>query len=456
MKKKLIPFLFLPVLAAQAVHAEVKLIAVGKIDGNYQDMSVRTAAALENGIAGNLLGGIGSGFAYAGGNTFLALPDRGPNAKPYNASLDETASYINRFQTLNLLLADNPRYHASVAGSLPYILSPYLTATTLLSSKAPLSYGTDGAPALNTADSHYFTGRSDNFNSAKPSTNPVDARLDPEGIRVANDGKSVFITDEYGPYVYQFSRASGKRIKSFKLPSYYAVSNLSPVGDNEIKGNTKGRIANKGMEALAITPDGGTLVGMMQQNLSQDTKKYVRIITIDIASGVTHEYAYQLTEGSSVCDILAINNHEFLVDERDGSGLGDGSTAAVKKFFKIDLAGATEVGSGPIGSGTPVVTKTLFLDLVAELGAHGIDADHVPAKIEGAAFGPDRVIDGVNKRTLFVADDNDFTPIVKLPSGVNASNPNQIFVFSIDESDLPTFVPQTIAPVNRDNDNDRG
>jgi hypothetical protein len=48
-----------------------------------------------------------------------------------------------------------------------------------------------------------------------------------------------------------------------------------------------------------------------------------------------------LTTGSGVSDIVAINDHQFLVDERDGKGLGDGSTAAVKQLFEIDLTGAT-------------------------------------------------------------------------------------------------------------------
>jgi len=449
-KTHLLPLLLLPLFAAPVVHADIDLIAIGKIPGNYQDMSTRTAAPLENGVAGNILGGLGSGLAYAGGNVFLGQPDRGPNATAYNPAIDDTTSYINRFQTLNLSLAPNPGYQPSKTGSLPYILSPFLTATTLLSNKTALTYGVNGAPALNTPNQFYFSGRSDNFDAAKSSTNPRNGRLDPEGIRVSNDGKSIFITDEYGPYVYQFSRISGKRIKAFKLPAHYAVAHTTPVEDTEISANTSGRITNKGMEALAITPDGATLVGMMQQNLIQDTKKYVRIITIDIATGSTHEYAYLLTDGSSVSDILAINNHEFLVDERDGSGLGDGSAAVTKKLFKIDLAGATEINTPTIGAGTLTVGKTLFLDIVAQLNANGVTSDKIPAKIEGVAFGPDLVVDGVNKHTLFIANDNDFLPAV---GGI--ANPNQFFVFSIDEADLPGFVPQSIVPLASD-DHDHG
>jgi hypothetical protein len=67
----------------------------------------------------------------------------------------------------------------------------------------------------------------------------------------------------------------------------------------------------------------------MQANLQQDKKKSLRIVTIDIAGGTTHEYAYQLTDGSGVSDIVAINNHQFLVDERKGNGMADTPCPAI-------------------------------------------------------------------------------------------------------------------------------
>jgi hypothetical protein len=73
------------------------------------------------------------------------------------------------------------------------------------------------------------------------------------------------------------------------------------MGAVEIDNNTSGRVANKGMEGLAITPDGRTLVGIMQNALIQDAvaaPKLLRLVTIDITSGkTTHEYAYLLTTG---------------------------------------------------------------------------------------------------------------------------------------------------------------
>lgn len=457
---------------ASSVRA-VDLIAIGTISGTYQDFATETAGPLENRRPGNVIGGIGSGLAYAGGTTFLALPDRGPNANPYNPLVDDTVSYIARFQTLSLSLAPT----ADPVSGLPFTLTPMLTDTTLLSSPAPLFYGSgeglgfqidgitplgSGAPVLNAVNhTDYFTGRSDNFDPNQSSANPNNARLDPESIRVANDGKSVFISDEYGPYVHQFNRLTGKRIKSFALPANLAITTLSPQKDVEIAGNTVGRITNKGMEGLAITPDGKTLVGIMQANLEQDKKKSLRIVTIDISSGATHEYAYKLTDGSGVSEIVAVNHHQFLVDERDGNGMGDtplltdaASAAAVKKLYLIDLDGAQDVTGVPgpnADLSAYAVSKTLFLDIVAKLTAAGINSYFIPSKIEGVAFGQDIVINGETQHTLYVANDNDFLATVadplKLPGDPTrglVTNPNQFYVFTFNDSELPGFVPQNI------------
>lgn len=254
---------------------------------------------------------------------------------------------------------------------------------------------------------------------------------------ILNDGKSVFVSDEYGPYVYQFDRATGQRIKTFALPGNLAVAVQGPTTDAEIATiNTTGRVANKGMEGLAITPDGKTLVGVMQAPLLQDAKKQVRIVTIDIATGATHEYGYRLTTGSGVSEIVAINDHEFLLDERDGKGLGDGSAAAVKQLFKIDITGATDIsGVTSMTSATPAVSKTLFLDVVAALNANGIASTVIPSKIEGFAFGAD-LADG--RHTLWMTNDNDFDAAT--------SGDNNFYVFAVDGSSLPSFQAQNIAP----------
>ena len=104
--KKILPSIALIILVLLNPHhstAQIKLLAVGSLTdsraGHYADLSGLNNT-LENGAAANLLGGLGSGLAYASGNTFLALPDRGPNAVSFDSLIDDTVTYIPRFHTI--------------------------------------------------------------------------------------------------------------------------------------------------------------------------------------------------------------------------------------------------------------------------------------------------------------------------------------------------------------------
>ena len=452
----------LGLVATPRIDAQVQLLAVGSLTesraGSYADLS-GLHNTLESGVPANLLGGLGSGFAYASGNTFLGLPDRGPNADQYDDNIDSTVSYIPRFHTITMDLKPNQ------GSGLPFTLTPTLRRTILLFSLTPLVYGTgdgivgSGVPPQNNFFLHFFTGRSDAFDPTPDpnnSGNPRYGRFDPEGIRVSNDGLSVFISDEYGPYAYQFDRLTGLRLRAFKLPSNLFAPVLSSMGAVEISSNTTGRVANKGMEGLAITPDGETLVGIMQNALIQDAalggaaKNLLRIVTIDIRTGTTHEYGYLLTTGSGVSEILALNQHEFLVDERDGKGRGDnGSKAKIKQIFKIDLAGAVDITAiDGLTAASLAVPKssTPFLDVVAVLTAPplGLDPTLVPSKIEGIALGPDVFSGNTKLHTLWVANDNDFEATVPDANGNPVDNPSQFFVFGFTDADLAgsKLVPQ--------------
>ncbi len=455
------------------VNATPSLIAMGSLSGTT-DLSSFTGM-LENGVDHqNVLGGMGSGLAWAGGSTFLALPDRGPNASEYNPLVDNTTSYISRFQTLNLSLQQT--YNGS---SYSYNLTPTLTGTTLLYSNTPLNYGTGaagtgsvggqnytlGSGATVNAGKYYFNGRSDNFLAGTNSSNSNNGRFDPEAIRVSNDGKSVYISDEYGPYVYQFDRATGARTNVYNLPSAFTAQNLSSQGANEISGNTSGRVANKGMEGLAITPDGKTLVGFEQSPLIQDGGdggRTNRIVTIDTKTGATKQYVYDnflsdKNKSYNISEILAVNDHTFFVLERDGKGAGDGSKADVKRIYKIDLndangdgvVGDQAVDIGSLNSGAGIsgqnnlqsyaVQKSLFLDLKTALVNAGISNTNIPAKLEGMTFGEDIMEGGVLYHTLYVANDNDFVPGI--------AGDNKFFVFKFTDADLngSQFVNQALS-----------
>ena len=59
---------------------------------------------------------------------------------------------------------------------------------------------TAGTPAINDAGKYHFTGRSDGF-AAGLSTNPNNARLDPEGLRVGRWQERVRVLTNTAPIV---------------------------------------------------------------------------------------------------------------------------------------------------------------------------------------------------------------------------------------------------------------
>jgi Esterase-like activity of phytase len=118
------------------------------------------------------------------------------------------------------------------------------------------------------------------------------------------------------------------------------------------------RVPNKGMEGLTITPDGKTLVGMMQSALQTPdlTAKpaqvtTLRIVTYSLQTHATHEYIYLLTDpkinGGAVSEITALSNTKFVVDERDGNF----EPNAFKQLYSIDISHATDVGPKSTVSG---------------------------------------------------------------------------------------------------------
>jgi hypothetical protein len=277
----------------------------------------------------------------------------------------------------------------------------------------------------------------------------------------------VFISDEYGPYVYQFDRLTGARIRSFRLPDSFAVIPSTTTGtetgnfgsDTHNVNNSRllGRVANKGAEGLAITPDGRTLLVALQSALIQDggtgpNGAFTRIVAIDIASGnVKAQYAYPLFatkpgKYSTVSEILAVNNHQFLVDERDGKGFEGGGSAGYKMLNLVDIQapGVADVSNNPsFLTNSPAAValhKVPFLDIVTVIKAHGLDPSvDLSAKLEGIAFGQDVSIDGSTQHTLYVSSDNDFLASFALDDHLQShvyDNPNKIFVFAFDQSDL--------------------
>lgn len=413
------------VAAAGPAWADITLIGTGSIPGTATDGSGLTNV-LEDGVTpNNRIGGLGSALAYTGvADFYLATPDRGP--------ADGTTTYTDRAYVVRVELRRNP----AVPGG--YLVQPRVVGTLILRNE----------------DGDRLTGNAGAFDSTN---SPGSLRFDPEGVRAGACGGRFYVSDEYGPFVYEFG-PTGRRIRSLRLPNKFLIDLPSVDGVVELTGNVAGRQSNRGMEGLAISPDGGKLFGIMQSPLIQDgavdsTNSRVgtndRIIEIDVETGAVREFLYVMDSRSNgVSEILAVNDHELLVLERDGRV---GAAAVTKKVFKIDLTGATDIRAlsrlpeTGVPAGVFPVAKALFLDLLDP--AYGIGGAATPEKFEGLAFGPD-LADG--RRLLLVTVDNDFA----------AARPSLFYAFAIGRTDLPDFARQSIRVVcprghdGRDGDDD--
>ncbi len=432
------------ILAVTSASAAVTYVGDAIIPGNGTDLSGLPPTLLEDGVSPqNGLNGFGSGLAYAGGNTFYALADRGPNKVAYSGgtAVDNTTSYANRFQ--HFAITFTPVGSADGQGHFShYNIGATNTATTLLKN----------------ADGIQYTGLSTGFTH--------NTRLDSESIRVAPDG-TVWVSDEYGPFILHFT-AQGQQIGSLPLPVGFQIANPSSNGANETAQNSLGRVTNKGMEGIAISPDGKTLVGVMQAPLIQDggaASINDRILVYDLTqpSAEPKQYLYQLDSTStSISEILAVNSHKFLVDERNSSAGASG----IKKLYLIDFNQSTEptdlatsaysgttTSNGLPASGVPsginALQKTLFADIGNLLRTASPSpfsningTDGLPDKFEGYAWGPD-LPDG--RHVLLATNDNDF---VQPGGAAGAGFPNYIFAFAVDPSDLPDFQAESFDAYN--------
>lgn len=375
------------------------------IPGNSSDKSAPTADPLSN-----RLGGFGSDIYYdRQANVFYGLSDRGPGGgvlsfdtrlQKFSLTVDGTTGAISNFQLLDTIKFTDA----------------------------------NGQP-MNGLNPGLLTGNAGTLGNS----------FDPEGLVVAPNGH-FFVADEYGPSVKEFD-AQGKLVRDFTVPANLVPKEASNAV-NYVDGRptiTTGRQDNRGFEGLTVSPDGKILYAVLQDPLVNEGAQndgrrgqFVRIVMYSVATGQPiGQFLYPLelladingripgtandfgatAQGRNigVSAIVAINDHQFFVLERDNRGVFSVDPAAVlpvgsKRVFLVDIAGATDVtnvslAGGILPGGVATVTKTAtpFIDMQAALAAQGLP---LPEKVEGLTVGPQLANGGY---LLLAGTDNDFS-----------------------------------------------
>ena len=370
---------------ATSPRKKIELVGVVSIPADTQDLS-KLEGSFENGIRHNQFGGI-SGIDYdAKNDCYWAISDRGPN--------DGAVDWICRAHQLELKLV--PGRQAATTKLLKTVILKDPQGRTFSGSSAAFQY-----------------------------VSAIAGRLDPEGIRVFQN--SLFISDEYGPYLKQFS-LDGTQQAELKVPDSYKIETPHCDEAEEKALNQSGRLPNRGMEGLACTVE-GRLFGLMQSPLIQDSQRNdkgslismnCRLVAYDSTPAPATEYVYRLEDQKNkLNEILSIDDNRFLVIERDGEV---GTASVFKRIMLAELGQATDVSKIPnlpveLNESLRPVLKSTFIDLLDP--AYGLVGESFPEKVEGLSWGPP-MPDG--RKTLVVAVDNDFEPTI----------PTQIWIFAIE------------------------
>lgn len=290
--------------------------------------------------------------------------------------------------------------------------------------------------------------------------------FDPEGLVIDPRTCRLLVSDEYGPSVYEFSR-TGALVRIFQTPA-----NLVPkvsgavnyVADRD-NGLNAGRQDNRGYEGLAITPDGKKLYAVLQDPLVNEPApnngrngRNLRIVVFDndrhspTYGASIAQYAYQLEPQADVAArivaaggaatatdprqgrniglsaIVALNDHQFLVLERDNRGLGvddpvGAGTVGSKRVYKIDVLGATDISNrslpndGNLAAAVPpIVPVTKLPDVFIDLAANTVLPNGKQVeKWEGITIGP-RLKNG--GYLILAGNDNDYSVTQQAGSAV--------------------------------------
>jgi hypothetical protein len=383
-----------PVLVSTAVVPDVAL----KLASNA---AIADSVANDQGV---LLGGLGSDLYHIPGDAadiFYAITDRGPNNDTVQPDKSAgTGFVVPTFSPLILKV--------QISGSEVKILETIAikTKSGVGATGLPNIKGYDAVPTDVkgiTADSMYNL-----------------SGLDAEGIVKTANGE-FWIVDEYAPSLAQLSSTGA--IKTRYVPAGWKGTPTSFKAVKSIPALYLTRKANRGFEALALSPDGKTLFIGLQSPLLNPTKAVgdaslaTRILRFDLGSkSFTGEFVFGFEKVSLVdakatknsdlklSAMVALDSNTLLVQERtDNSFLL--STITIDNSANIlgskwDLAATSPSLESYTGVGTNAEVEKLIAASNKKVVFNSTSIATMPGKIEGVAV--------LDANHIVVVNDNDF------------------------------------------------
>jgi hypothetical protein len=332
--------------------------------------------------------GISAVLPGADENSFIVMTDNGFGTR------------ANSGDTLLRLYSIRPDFRTAKGGSGTVSASNFLTGTPLA------GFVTPGRLSLNDINrkltvpiqadfEHYYD------DASKPEVDPAirfarlltGADFDVESVR-QDKHCNLWFGDEFGPYLVK-TDLSGTVLRSeIPLPGVFA-----PEHKDVAAGIAQANLASSGgFEGMAITPSGEKLYTLLEKTVAGDPEKTLRISEFDIKdeayTGVTYFYPLD-PSGTNIGDMTAIDEHRFLVIERNGATATSGNP--FKKIFVADIGG---VGSGG------KVKKTELVDLMniddpQDLNGDGNTTFTFPyVTVESVLV--------LDQKTLLIINDNNF------------------------------------------------
>ena len=226
------------------------------------------------------------------------------------------------------------------------------------------------------------------------------ADFDVESIVRAADG-SLWIGDEFGPWLLHFDRAGRLLSAPIPLPDVRAPEN--PAGTPNLPGS-------KGFEGMAHSPDGRYLYPLLEGTVAGDTAGDLRFNEFDTRAGgyTGRRWTYRLESPSNaIGDAIPVDKDRFLVIERDNN---QGAAAALKRIYLADRRDRNHDGA---------MDKTLVVDLLVIANPHGVGGFGETFRFPFVTIEDVALLDG---QTLAVLNDNNFPGSAGRTPGVPDNN----------------------------------